>query len=167
MNSENKYIDLEDSFSFNKPYYFVAQNGEKKYNNSNFTLSVYSTDTFVNIDNFIQAKMKIESSKIYIYKFHIPLEHKKYLLYDFDTGKVANITVVDNKEKNVYQNNSIYGQNYLELKDGYSYNIYLSLSEVKQDFNGLIYFYFIQSKYTKVFSCCNEYRIFSTSICTW
>ena len=162
---DNNYLDIEDTLSKSKNYYFVLQSYTVFQNITNLTFSVYTTDTIVNIDNIIQARMELYSRNIYNYKFNIPLEHKKYLLYDFDTGKEANITVVDNKEKIVYQKNSIYGQNYLELKDGCSYNIYLSLSELKKYSKGFIYFYFIQSKYTKYFPVIMNTKYFQNFIC--
>ena len=64
---------------------------------------------------------------------------------------IANITIVDNNEKIVYQKNDFYGKNYLELKDENSYNIYLNFCDDKKYATGFIYFYFIQSKYKKFF----------------
>ena len=141
------YILYEDSFRYNKTYYFVIKDNVK--DTKNFTLSIYSTETLTNIDNFIYAKLDVYPGDIYNYKFHIPLEHKKYLLYEIRTVMLINITLVDNNKKIIYQENATSGgANYLELKDEYSYNIYLSFSENKKySSEGFIYFYLTQSKY--------------------
>ena len=153
-------VSIEESFRYNKTYYFALKQSVKLETDRIFTLSVYSTETFANIDNFIQAKMNVYKYNIYNYKFHIPLEHKKYVLFECRTGMIANITIVDNNEKIVYEKKDILGKDYLELKDENSYNIYLNFCEDKKYSSGFIYFYFIQSKYTKFFPVVKDTEYF-------
>ena len=46
-------VSIEESFCYNKTYYFALKQSVKLKTDRNFTLSVYSTETFVNMDNFI------------------------------------------------------------------------------------------------------------------
>ena len=67
----NSYLDIEDTLSKSKNYYFVLQSYTVLQNITNLTFSVYTTDTIVNIDKIIQARMKLYSRNIYNYKFNI------------------------------------------------------------------------------------------------
>ena len=64
---------------------------------------------------------------------------------------MANITLLDNDQAIISKNDSFLGVSYFELTEGYSYNIDISFVGNGSYRNGEIYFYFIQSKYTKFF----------------
>ena len=141
---------FQDSFYKNKTYYFVIKNSQKLNETMNFTLSIYTTEKIAILHDFIQTKMSVFINGTYNYNIHIPLDHKKYILFEIRTNMVANMTLKDNNEKIVSENNTFSGVGYYELKDGYSYNINLIFKGYGFK-DGIIYFYFIQSKYTKFF----------------
>ena len=109
--SGRDFISLTDSFYYNKTYFFVVKSRYKldENENVNFTLGICSTEVFGSISNFIQANITVSHGQILNYKFHIPLEHKKYILYE-NRGKMnANITIIDNNKKIIHENTSFYG----------------------------------------------------------
>ena len=114
-------------------------------------MSIFSTEATANLNDFIQIDTKCYSKGTFNYKFHIPSEHKKYILFEIRTNMMANITLKDNNQSIVSKNCSFLGEGHLELKEGYSYNIDLSFVGNGSYKNGEIYFYLIQSKYIKFF----------------
>ena len=145
----SSYFDFEDSFYGNKTYYIVIQTNILLYDDFNFTLSIYSTESFTNIDDFLQSDMTVYIRQNLNYKFHIPLEHKKYILFEFRTIKTVKMAFMENNQAIIYQNNSFNGANYLELKDGCSYDIYANIQAGSGDKyqSCLLYFYFAQSNF--------------------
>ena len=144
-------IGFSDSFYKNKTYYFVIKNQKKLNEKINLYLSIFSTEATANLNDFIQIDTKCYSKGTFNYKFHIPSEHKKYILFEIRTNMMANITLKDNNQSIVSKNCSFLGEGHLELKEGYSYNIDLSFVGNGSYKNGEIYFYFVQSKYIKFF----------------
>ena len=149
--SYSSEIGFQDSFYENKTYYFVIKNYHEYNEAFNFTLSLFTTEVVGILHDFIQAQMEVFINGTYNYKIHIPSEHKKYIMFEIETNMMANITLIDNNKEIKYKNDSFSGTSYFELSEGYSYNINLSFVGNSSDKNGKIYFYFIQSKYTKFF----------------
>ena len=146
------YIELEDSFYDNKTYIFVFKSYNDLNEDINFTLSFYWTEEFVNINNFVQGQIVASSGLILNYNFHIPLCHKKYLLYVNHGDIGPNITIIDNNKKIILEEISFFGESYLELEDENSYDIYFKYPKFSSYHAKNFYFYLAQSKYTKIFS---------------
>ena len=146
---QRDFISIIDTFYYNKTYIFVVKSDD--YFDSNLALSFYSTEEFVNINNFVQGQIAASYRQILNYNFHIPLGHKKYLLFVNHGSLEPNITIIDNNKKIVLNEISFYDENYLELEEINSYDIYFKYSQFKSAENKIFYFYLAQSKYTKIF----------------
>ena len=146
---QRDFISIIDTFYYNKTYIFVVKSDD--YFDSNLALSFYSTEEFVNINNFVQGQIAASYRQILNYNFHIPLGHKKYLLFVNHGSLEPNITIIDNNKKIVLNEIFFYGESYLELEEINSYDIYFKYSQFKSAENKIFYFYLAQSKYTKIF----------------
>ena len=144
-------IGFQDSFYENKTYYFVIKNTQVLNETMNFTLTLTTSEAIGILHNFIQAQMEVYKNGTYNYKINIPPEHKKYILFEIETNMMANIILIDNNKEIISKSDSFSGASYFKLKEGYSYNINLSFVGNGTYRDGEIYFYFIQSKYTKFF----------------
>ena len=151
FSSFSSQIGFQDSFYENKTYYFVIKNTEELNEILNFTLSLSTSEVVGILHDFIQAQMEVFKNGTYNYKIHIPSDHKKYIMFEIETNMMANITLIDNNKEIISKNDSFSGTSYFELKEGYSYNINLSFAGNGSYRDGEIYFYFVQSKYTKFF----------------
>ena len=148
---QTDFISISDLFYNIRTYFFVVKSSYIIEENMNFTLGFSTTEIFCNISNFIQAQITPSYGQKLNYKFHVPLEHKKYILYVNRGSFYADIKIIDNNKKIINENTSFYGSSYLELKDGFSYDIYFNYPKAESSSKGNIYFYFAQSKYTKLF----------------
>ena len=72
-------------------------------------------------------------------------------MFEIETNMMSNISLIDNNKEIISKNDSFSGTSYFELSEGYSYNINLSFAGNGSYRDGEIYFYFVQSKYTKFF----------------
>ena len=143
-----------ESRSINITYYFVIQNDYSVKEDNSFIVELYSTETPINISHMIQACIKYDPFWTnYIYQFQIPLNHEKYLLFeydDFNSGNTVLFTIKENGNVTVYQNTSLMFEGYLELKNESTYSIQIKINRagLKRKLTD-VYFRLVQSKYIK------------------
>ena len=146
------YANIKEVYSSNKTYYFVIQNDEKAEKELYVTVTVYSTQTLTDISNMVQGHLsKLSSFDPLLYKFQVPSEHKKYIVFGYKgiEGSIkANFTIFENANTIVYHNSTSYIENYFQLKNNCSYIIHLFL-EKSNKYGHDVYFYLVQSEFTK------------------
>jgi hypothetical protein len=102
----------------------------------------------------IQARIKHDPFWTnFIYLFRIPLNHEKYLLFeydDFNSGNNVIFTISENGNVTVYENTTLRQEGYLELKNECTYNIRIKINIAGYPRKSTdVYFRLVQSKYIK------------------
>jgi hypothetical protein len=145
---------FRETRSINITYYLVIQNDYSVKDDHSFIVEFYATETPVNISHMIQARIKHDPFWTnYIYQFQIPLNHEKYLLFeydDFNSGNTVLFTIKENGNVTVYQNTSLMFEGNLELKNESTYSIQIKINRagLKRKLTD-VYFRLVQSKYIK------------------
>ena len=149
----DNYLEFYDEHNSSKTYYIVLYNYIKPDNDLNITLTIYSTETLTSLSNIVQAEISNEGSKdILIYKFQIPLNHKKYVF--LKTQAIASDTkgdflIYENGEILIHNNSLFDNNNYIELKKDSTYIIYLLI--IQDSFYNRFYLFLAQTDYKKYF----------------
>ena len=116
----DNFLEFYDEHNSSKTYYIVLYNYIKPDNDLNITLTIYSTETLTPLSNIVQAEISNESSNDkLIYKFQIPLSHKKYLFIKtqaIESDTKGNFLIYENGDILIHNNSLFDNNNYIELK---------------------------------------------------
>ena len=145
---------FRETRSINITYYLVIQNDYSVKDDHSFIVEFYASETPVNISHMIQARIKHDPFWTnFIYLFRIPLNHEKYLLFeydDFNSGNNVIFTISENGNVTVYENTTLRQEGYLELKNECTYNIRIKINIAGYPRKSTdVYFRLVQSKYIK------------------